>query len=153
MIRAAVFSDVPGLVSIGALFHSQTVLADLLLYDGESVRQLLTASIESDSCAVFVLEEKGEVIGGICGSVVPMYFNHRLLVGQQFAWFVRPTRRRGLAALGLLDAFERWAVEDKGAVAVFSGAKNDANAEGMEKLLGRRGYLNLESMYLKTVGG
>lgn len=152
MIRLATLSDIPVLISIGALFHSQTVLADLLPYDGESVRHLLATSIESDACVVLVLEEKGEVIGGICGSVVPVYWNQRLLVGQQFAWFVRNTRRRGLAAVGLLDAFERWAVDEKGAVAVFSGAKNDENAQAMGKLLSRKGYINLESMYLKTVG-
>lgn len=152
MIRLATLTDIPVLVGIGSLFHSRTALADLLAYDAESVRQLLTVSIEKDDCAVFVLEEKGEVIGAICGSVVPVYWNHRLLVGQQFAWFVRPSRRHGLAALGLLDAFERWAIEEKGAVAVFSGAKNDENAEAMGKMLKRKGYFNLESMYLKTVG-
>lgn len=153
MIRRATLSDVPVLISIGALFHSQTVLADLLPYDGESVRHLLTTSIESDGCVVFVLEDKGEVIGGICGAVVPLYWNMRLLVGQQFAWFVRNTRRRGLSAVSLLDAFERWAIEEKDAVAVFSGAKNDGNREGMDKLLTRKGYINLESMYLKPRRG
>lgn len=152
MIRLATLSDVPVLISIGALFHSKTVLSDLLPYDGESVRHLLTTSIKNSDCVVYVLEEKEEVIGAICGSVVPVYWNQRLLVGQQFAWFVRPTRRHGLAAVGLLDAFERWAVDEKGAVAVFSGAKSDENAQAMGKLLGRKGYINLESMYLKTVG-
>lgn len=151
MIREATLSDVPVLISIGALFHSQTVLADLLPYDGESVRQLLTTSLENDSCVVYVLEDKGEVIGGICGAVVPVYWNARLLVGQQFAWFVRPSRRHGFASLGLLDAFEKWAFE-KGAVGTFSGAKNDENAAAMGKLLGRRGYFNLEGMYLKMKG-
>ena len=152
MVRRATLSDVPILVSIGALFHSQTVLADLLPYDPESVRVLLSTSIESENCIVFVLEDTGEVIGGICGMVIPLYWNNCLLVGQQFAWFVRNTRRRGLAAVALLDAFERWAIEEMGAVAVFSGAKNDGNREAMDKLLSRRDYVNLESMYLKTTG-
>lgn len=150
MIRLATLSDVPVLVAIGTLFHSRTALAEILPYDAESVRRLLVDSIEGDHCAVFVLEDKGEVVGGIVGAVVPVYWNVRLMVGQQFAWFVRPARRHGLAALGLLDAFERWAI-DKGAVAVFSGAKNDENAAAMDKLLTRKGYFNLESMYLKGV--
>jgi len=149
MIRKATVKDVPTLVSLGALFHAHTVLADLLEYDGESVRDLLITSIGSSDCSVFVLEEKGQVIGGICGGVVPLYWNRKLLVGQQFAWFVKPSERRGLSSLGLLDAFERWAY-DHGAAAVFSGAKNDENGPVMDKLLKRRGYINLESMHLKA---
>jgi hypothetical protein len=51
-----------------------------------------------------------------------------------------------------LDAFEKWAFEEKGAAVVFSGAKNDENAAAMDNLLNRRGYFNLESLHLKTRG-
>lgn len=148
MIRPATFEDIPVLVSIGSLFHSQTILDELLPYDSGSVRHLLEASIEKPECTVIVLELEGEVIGGIVGAVSPVYWNQSLLVGQQFAWFVRNSKRRGMASVKLLEAFEKWAFEN-GAVAVFSGAKNDANREGMDKLLSRKGYFNLESVYLK----
>jgi hypothetical protein len=149
MIRKATLEDVPILIAIGSLFHSQTVLSDLLPYDSESVRHLLVTSIENDACAVFVLEDKGKVVGGICGAVVPMYWNNRLLVGQQFAWFVVPSKREGIKSLGLLDEFERWAFEEKDAVACFSGRKQDENAKAMGRLLSGKGYFELESMHLK----
>lgn len=152
MIRLATLTDVPILVSLGALFHSRTALDKILPYNGECIRQLLTCSIEAESSIVLVLEDKGEVVGAIVGTMIPLYWNFTLMAGQQIAWFVRPTRRHGLAALGLLDAFEKWAFEEQGASVVFSGAKNDDNAAAMDKLLTRRGYFNLESLHLKTRG-
>jgi hypothetical protein len=149
VIRNATLVDIPHLVALGELFHSQTVLSELLPYDAPSVEQMLMHAIGDGACTVVVLTKQDEVVGAICGAVVPLYWNVNVLVGQQFAWFVQPSKRCGLISLKLLDAFETWAFA-QGASAVFSGAKNDEGAQGMEKLLSRRGYLNLESMYLKV---
>jgi hypothetical protein len=149
MIREAQLADIPVLVALGALFHSQTVLADLLPYDAPSVQRLLEDALQNEAYAVFVMTDAEEITGMICGALVPLYWNTRMVVGQQLAWFVRPSRRCGLVSVKLLSVFEDWALEH-GAAAVFSGAKNDEGAQGMDKLLTRRGYINLESMYLKA---
>ena len=81
--------------------------------------------------------------------IVPAYWNRAVLIGQQFAWFVHPDHR-GPSALRLLAEFERECIE-RGVWLIASGAKHDANFERMDAALARRGYFELESMYLKGV--
>jgi len=149
MIRPAKLGDIPDLVGLGRLFHASTRLAELAAYDKSCVADLLASMVHSAKSVVLVMEKDGVVVGGICGVVVPAYWNNSCLIGQQFAWFVHPDHR-GLGSVRLLAEFERESFK-RGARLISSGAKHDASFEGMDAVLKRRGYFELESMYLKAV--
>jgi hypothetical protein len=151
MIRPAKLDDIPDLVGLGRMFHASTRLAGLAPYDKHCVADLLSGMIHSRKSVVLVMERDGVVVGGICGVIVPAYWNRFVLIGQQFAWFVHPDHR-GKTSLKLLDGFERECMQ-RGARLISSGAKHDAHFEGMDAVLTRSGYFELESMYLKRVTG
>ncbi|KAB0670352.1 hypothetical protein F6V30_09370 [Oryzomonas sagensis] len=150
MIRAATTEDIPAMAALGRIFHAATRLAELAPYDEGSVAGLLNGMIRDGArSVVLVMERDGAVVGGICGVVVPAYWNWSVLVGQQLAWFVHAEHRGG-RSLRLLAAFEQECVA-RGAAVMASGAKKDAGYGRMAALLTRRGYFELESMYLKGV--
>lgn len=151
MIRPAILSDIPDLVGLGRMFHVSTRLARLAPYHKQSVDDLLSGMINDPSgrSVVLVMELDNVVVGGICGVICPAYWNQACLIGQQLAWFVHPDHR-GRGSVRLLAEFERACIE-RGARLISSGAKHDGSFEGMDAVLTRRGYFELESMYLKGV--
>ncbi|KAB0665562.1 hypothetical protein F6V25_07510 [Oryzomonas japonica] len=150
MIRPATTEDIPAMAALGRIFHASTRLAELAPYDEGSVADLLSGMVRDGArSVVLVMERGGAVVGGICGVVVPAYWNWSVLMGQQLAWFVHAEHRGG-RSLRLLAAFEQECVA-RGAAVIASGAKKDVAYGGMDALLTRRGYFELESMYLKGV--
>lgn len=148
IVRDAEVKDIERLVELGELFFNQTILSNFNIeYDPESIRTLVETFIKNDNTAVIVLEADDKVVGAMMGMIVPLYFNNDVLAAQQFSWFVIP-EYRSISSLKLLYAFESWAV-GKGVKIIFSGAKRNNEFEGMDKMMKRKGYFELESVYIK----
>lgn len=137
------------MVSLGQLFFDGTILPNVTEYCAVSMRTTIINLIEDESGFAAVLEDNGRIIGGIGGLLVPLYFNYNRLAGQQVFWFVHPAYRSA-KSLKLLDLWCEWC-EDAGTEIIWSGAKYDHNYEGMARLMGRRGFTALESVYMKGV--
>lgn len=149
MIRPATHNDVNELVELGRTFLGQTILARMAPYDPVSVEGMLMSCIDTTTSAVFALESGGKVVGGIFGSLVPLYWNVEILAAQQFGWFVHPDHR-GKESILLLRAWEGWAVQH-GATILFSGAKKNNRFNAMDRVLNREGYEVLETVHVKGV--
>jgi len=149
IVRTAVLDDVSRLSDLGEIFYLSTILPQFADYDRDSISALLIGCIESDMSIVLVMETDGIIVGGFTGMVIPLYWNVGVLAAQQIAWFVHPDHR-GPKSLKLLSTFEKWA-EDMGATIFFSGAKTDPALLGMDAVLRRKGYEQLERIYVKGV--
>lgn len=148
MIRPATLEDIPEIVDLGRMFLNATVLKDLAPYDDDSAAATIQNMIESENSAVFVLDV-GQIVGFITGVIVPLYWNFNLLSAQQCAYFVHPDFR-GAGSIKLLKAWEDWAAAE-GVAVISSGAKKDDRFKGMDDMLTRRGYIELESIHMKGV--
>jgi hypothetical protein len=149
MIREARQEDVKELVALGKLFYESTILPAFAGYDEITMESLLSTYIVNDTCAVFVMESDGKVVGGIIGHVAPAYWNVSVLSGQQLGWFVHP-EYRSFHSIKLLDTLYQWA-KSKGAKMFFSGAKLSKDFEGMDAMLRHKKYVPLEMAYIKEI--
>jgi hypothetical protein len=149
MIRQAEEIDIPILVELGLMFYEATPLKSLVDYDMGSIEALIKRIMVDPMGILLVLERGGEVIGGIMGLVVPLYWNNAVLCGQQISLFVRPDKRCP-EGIRLLPEFKRLCRE-KGAQIIFSGAKKNADFPAMDKMLTRQGLFELESMYIGRI--
>lgn len=149
MIREARHEDIPQMVALGEVFYQGTILKDYAPYDPQTIFELIRAFINGPNGTVIVYEVNGEVVGGLIGCCVPLYWNKNLKTCQQVAWFVHPEHRNPYA-FKMLDRFMEWAKE-QGAVIVFSGAKDDAAGPTMRKMMKRKGFQSLESVHIAEV--
>lgn len=149
-VRKAIQEDVKRLVELGKLFYESTILPKYAGYDETTMEYLLSTYITTETCAVFVLEKEGTIIGGIMGHIAPAYWNMSVLTCQQLGWFVHP-EHRGFHSIRLLDTLEAWAKE-KGAKVFFSGAKMvHGQFEMMAAMLKKKGFVPLEMAYIKEI--
>jgi len=84
--------------------HLEGVYADIP-FDQRSIEQFL------DGRAMWVAVLDGEVVGFLVGDMQPYMFNMRELLAVEQLWYVRPKNRGSRAAILLLKAFERWALD------------------------------------------
>lgn len=148
MIRAATIEDIPRLVELGKEFYLETFLPEIFLFDVESVVETLASFIQQpEKCVVLVSESEGIITGGICGIVVPNYWNKHIKTAQQVIWFVS-RQYRNIMSLRLLSEYEK-AVRKLGATVFLSGAKKNKSFDIMDAVLKRRGYRELESIHIK----
>ena len=148
MVRLAVEQDIPRLVELGESFYNATRLADYINYDPVSTGEFLHSLIAGAVSVVFVSERNGLVVGSIAGCVVPCYWNKTQSIAQQLFFYLEPAHR-GSAALGLIRAWEVWAVT-LGASTILSGSKSENNELGMtRRFLTRLGYAPLEETCIK----
>lgn len=149
IIRPAEIADVPRMVELGRLFFDETILKDYVSFDDFSMKMTLQELIISRYSTAFVMTEKGEILGGIGGFLTPMYFNYEAKAAQQVFWFVHPDHRSPKSLL-LLDVWKSWAKE-QGAAAIWSGAKRNKKHDAMERILNRKGYAPLETVFIGGV--
>lgn len=147
--RIATHKDIPKIVELGRMFFEATILPRYVAYDGLSMAMTTSEMIDALDSVCFVLERDGEVIGGIGGKAVPMYFNLEAVTAQQVFYFVNPAFR-SRESVTLLREFKRWGRE-YGAKMIATGAKRDANHDRMEKFLTRDGFEPLETILIEGV--
>jgi GNAT superfamily N-acetyltransferase len=137
MIRAATHDDIPRLAELGRQMHVESRFARLPLDDGK-VRALFVELIESADGLLIVAENGGEVIGGFAGYVCEHYFARTLVAGD-YALFIAPEHRGGMAAPRLLKAYVAWA-KSRGAVMIQAGITTGVHVEATTQLYQRLGF-------------
>jgi RimJ/RimL family protein N-acetyltransferase len=97
--------------------------------------------------AIFLLEDGGEIVGGLGGSIENDEISNRPLAVEKF-WYVDEAHRATSGAIKLLALFERWA-DQSGAVHKCMIAMEASDPEKMDALYRRLGYRKLQTTYIK----
>lgn len=103
----------------------------------------------SGAGAMFLLEDGGEVVGGIGGICHPDLLTDRLVAAEMF-WYVKPAHRGGTWAVRLLKAYEAWA-KSQGCYSLSIGHTAHLMPERLKEFYLRRGYTPNETNYRKTL--
>lgn len=143
MIRAATADDIPRIIELGITMHASTSYASQP-YVHEKAAAFLLELINGDG-VVFVAEVDGETVGAMVGGIADQWFNHDL-IAYDYAVFVLPSRRNGIIALRLINAFIEWA-RIRGAKQVQMGICTAVNVEGISRLYESAGFRLLGPLY------
>lgn len=105
-VRRATEADLPQLVALGRLMHSEAPRMRLHAFDEAKVGRVLSFALGSG--VVFVYEGADGVIeGGFAGVLTERWYSPEREF-RDLAMFVRPDRRGGLAAWRLLREVINW---------------------------------------------
>ena len=147
MIRPATPHDIPRLVELGQLLHDTSSYAGIR-YIPEKVTALLRALI-SGAGTLFVAERDGRVVGGIAGGIAEIWFSNET-TAYDYCLFVDPATRHGVTTIGLIKAFEAWAI-DRGVSRIELGITTGILVESTSNLFRRLGYHDAGALFRKEV--
>lgn len=147
MIRAATAADIPRIIELGITLHASTSYASQP-YVHEKAAAFLLELIQGEG-VVFVAVVDGVTVGAMAGGIVDQWFNHDL-IAYDYSIFVLPSRRNGIVALRLINAFVEWA-RLKGAKQVQMGICTAVNVEGISRLYESAGFRLLGPLYGKEL--
>lgn len=131
MIRPATHADIHVMLALGEKMHGESRYARHR-WNVAKVGALITTLIESEDGLALVAETRGEIVGGFLGVVNEHYFTDAK-VAADFALFVDPGRRGGIAASLLLAEYIAWA-RSRGASMIQFGATTGVNHEASARL-------------------
>mgnify|MGYP001576396753 CR=1 FL=1 len=143
MIRAAVFADIPRLVSMGERFIAETSYCGKLASNAQTLAALMHRLISHEDGTVMVSLEEGSVTGMIGAFVYEHPMSGERIAGEAF-WWVEPEKRG--CGVRLMKAVEAWA-NDRNAVRLTMIAPTDKVA----RLYRACGYDKLEEHYQKDI--
>lgn len=106
IISKATHLDLPDLVNMGRDFFYEAKWDEQgIEWDDKASEKTLSMMLEDENNIIFIA--KTEVaIGMICGVIYPVWYNHNVNMAQEFFWYVKPEKRRGVG-LKLLEALEK----------------------------------------------
>lgn len=145
-VREATGNDIPALVELGRVMHSEAPALRHAPYHEGKVSFMLGQALTT--CVIYLHEaEDGAVDGFFVGIVVERWFS-RAKFASDLALFVTPDRRGGLIAYRLIDAFLTWcqknAFEPRD---VQLGITTGVTAEATGKLYERLGFERVGGIY------
>ena len=111
MIRPARIDDIPRLVDLGAVMHSESPRFRDFAYQPARVGEMIEWLMGSPQGLVLVAEQPLEgVIGGLMAMTMPHYACD-LVQASDLAFFIHPEFRGGSPALRLVRGYLDWARE------------------------------------------
>lgn len=137
-IRPARFQDIPAIIALGKVAHSESRFADICDVDEGRAKALLYGVISDDGDSMCALVTD-DVQGVIVGSITPYYGVLTIPLLTDHMWYCAPgTNPR--TAFALMDALHEWA-DEKGPC-LKRHMVNDAivDIERSRRLLERKGY-------------
>jgi GNAT superfamily N-acetyltransferase len=144
MIRQVKIEEIPKVVWFMKEFEKESKFVTV---KPEYAIPLWEKTISTGIGTMFILEEGGEMIGGIGGFKSPIPHSGEMTAVETF-WFVTPKKRgRGI---GLLNAFECWAKE-QGCKKIAMIHLADSFSDRLEKFYLRYGYELVEKHYIKEI--
>jgi GNAT superfamily N-acetyltransferase len=134
-------ADIEEALELARRNWAESRFAARLPFDEEKVRANLKRMAEDPrpSYCVFVARDHtGRLVGYLAGSVEEYFFCRRLIASSVF-FFVDPKARGGLAAVKLILAFRRWAL-NRGAAELYIGIATGVNLEKSSRFLHKMGF-------------
>lgn len=107
-IRPATAADIPALIALGAVMHAESPRFSRYSFMPERLDGNIRMVLGYEYGFAVVAESGGELVGGLLAVAMPHYACD-LLQACDLAYFVRPDRRGGIAAVRLADAYREWA--------------------------------------------
>jgi len=147
MIRPAKHSDVPRLIELGTLLHATTSYSNMSFCPVKSAAFL--HELINGHGVVFVAEVRGEVVGGMAGAVTDQWFSNDL-IAYDYSVFVEPSKRNGVIAIRLIQAFKEWA-KIKGAKQIYMGIGTGVSVEGTTRLYESQGLRNIGPLLMMEI--
>lgn len=144
MIRNATYNDISTMIALGEAMHAESRYARFP-WDSEMVGALIAALIESDDGLALVAEEDGQIIGGILAAIEKSFFGPARFACE-YAVFVRPDARGGMAAARLLSGYAQWA-RDRGAELVQAGITTGVKTELSARLYSAVGFQSVGQLF------
>lgn len=129
MIRPAATADIPQLVALGEAMHAESRYARFP-WNARKVCGLMDWLIANDDGLLLVAERDGEIVGGFLGMAAD-HWAVDMRVATDFALYVVPDRRGGMAAVRLLRAYKAWVAEravDEANLGITTGVKVEATS-------------------------
>ena len=107
-IRPATADDIPALIALGAVMHAESPRFSRFAFERDRLDGNIRMVLAYEYGFAVVAECAGEMVGGLLAVAMP-HFACDLLQACDLAYFVRPDRRGGIAAVRLADAYREWA--------------------------------------------
>lgn len=131
--------DLPKLVELGREMYMEARRLHRAKYVPGKVYVTLASLIGVDHGFFRVVEEDGEVVGGLAAYVEPFWFSTDKYA-QDLGLFIRPDKRGGIAATRLVREYKHWAKE-RGAVITQFGIGTGVRVEKTRALLEHSGFI------------
>lgn len=142
-VRSATLEDVDAVVALGLEFLETSTYRQLGAGEPNAIARLLCTVL--DHGAVFLAVAGDEVVGMIAMLMVPHIFSGETFA-DEVAWFVKPAHR-GRAGVLLLQAAERWAVQNHAKLVKMVAPEGTSVGD----LYRRKGYQVIEQAFVKVL--
>lgn len=142
-VRLATVDDVDAVVELGLEFLETSTYRQLGAGDPDTIARLLCTVL--DHGAVFLATVDEAVVGMIAVLMVPHIFSGETFC-DEVAWFVKPAHR-GRAGILLLQAAERWAVQNHAKLVKMVAPEGTTVGD----LYRRKGYTVIETAFVKVL--
>jgi len=147
MIRPATHSDVPRLVELATLLHATSDYSRMSFCPdktGAFMHELINGA-----GVIFVADLAGVVVGGMAGAVTDQWFSNDL-IAYDYSLFIEPSRRSGITAIRLIQAFKAWAAI-KGAKQIYMGIGTGVSVEGTTRLYESQGLRKIGPLLMMEI--
>jgi len=142
-VREATLEDVDAVVALGLEFLETSTYRQLGAGEPDAIARLLCTVL--DHGAVFLAVAGDDVVGMIAMLMVPHIFSGETFA-DEVAWFVKPAHR-GRAGVLLLQAAERWAVQNHAKLVKMVAPEGTSVGD----LYRRKGYQVIEQAFVKVL--
>jgi len=147
-IRQATETDVPALCAMGRRFIAYSPYAHMADVSDHELEQAIANIVAS--CAVFISERDGIVVGTLVASESRLWFAPSVRLAVEMAWWVDDGYRGTRVPIELIKAFEAWAKDIGANAVVMSDLVIDGKAP-VGAMLGRMGYVMSERSHMKEI--
>ncbi len=144
-IRKATLNDIPRMVELGKLMHSEAPHYVTFPYHDDKVANLAAGYIGMKDGIVLVAEQDGQVIGMIVGGIADHYFGPSKH-SYEICTFVHPDFRKSKAGWMLITKYTAAAIE-MGADEVLIVNSTGVEQERVGKLFERAGFHKYGGVY------
>lgn len=143
-IREAAIHEIPAIVDFMRQFETES---KHIRIEPVYATRMYTNMVKSGVAHMFIMDDDGVMIGGIGCIVSPDLMNGDLMAIETY-WFVSPDHRGH--GIRLVSYLEQWAREH-GCKSIAMIHLTDSHPKRLELLYQRRGYIAIETHYVKEL--
>jgi len=149
MIREAQSNDTEQIVSIVMEFYEEGLKETGLSFDKETIAKTVEIILKDH---IFLVADLGRIVGVIAGLVNHSIFDEKQIIAEEKIWYVKKEFRGSGVAKILFESFESKA-KSLGASKIIMAHMSNIMPEKVKGIYKSTGYKDIESHYIKSVGG
>lgn len=150
-IRLAQASDEAALLHMARCMHQESRFANYRLQE-DKLKTVVADTLKDTQgrCLLLACSPSSGVVGMLGGYVLPLFFTEALIAQDQF-FYVLSQHRGSSAAMKLLLAFERWAV-NRQVAEININMSVAIDMARFDRFMGRAGYMPCGTNHFKRIG-